>query len=73
MKRPVRRGGLRVRAYPALQASVWRGLQYGLARAEKHATKKGEPTREQILEHCGREVMTAIAEDFDFDDDTEHS
>lgn len=64
----VRPGVLRVRVYPRMEAAVERGLLYGLRRAEKYATKR-QPMREQIIEHCQREIMTAIAEDFDFDDD----
>lgn len=59
---------LRPRTYQLLRSAVERGLAFGLNRANKYAPK-GRPTREAILEHCEREIMTAIAEDFSFDDD----
>lgn len=63
---PVRRGVLRVRAYPVLEQAIETGVAFGWSRSHKH---EAHPDEETVKEHMEREVLNAICEAFDFPED----
>lgn len=69
-KLPVKRLGLRVRAWPVMEEAVENGLRYGWNRSWKHVDMpKGlEVHFERIIEEQSRAIMGAISERFDFDE-----
>jgi len=54
--------------YRILSRLVEAGAQYGVRRAFKHTDN---PELETIIENVEREIMTAISEEFIFDDRSE--
>lgn len=63
-RRPVRKTGLRVRAYDVLTRAVEEGVAAGYAHAHKYVRR---PTEDVLKERIYDAVMNAIAEVFDFD------
>lgn len=59
------RGTVRVNAYVVIARAVEEGVACGWRRAHKHTDSPGE---EAILEHIEREVMGALCEALNFDD-----
>ena len=57
---------MRVRAYTVLSEAVERGVAFGWSHAHKH---ESNPSEDIVCENMEREVLNAICEAFDFDDD----
>lgn len=64
-KRPVSKGGMRVKAYDVLERAVVDGVAYGYRRAHKYSAKPDEETIKEAIE---RAVMAEISTWFEFDE-----
>lgn len=62
----LRRGFMRVRAYPVLSEAVERGVAYGWAHARKHTRR---PTPESVQAEIHQAVLDEVCQAFDFPDD----
>ncbi|MCR4374169.1 MAG: hypothetical protein NUW22_04910 [Acidobacteria bacterium] len=60
---------MKAKEYPALVDALDSGILFGLSRADKHASDPlTEAQRDRVAEHVNREVLNAICERFDFED-----
>ena len=62
----VKRGTLRVRAYPVLAECIERGVAWGFQRAHKHTDT---PSAEDLRAQIEQAVLNEICEAFDFPED----
>lgn len=71
-KPTVKRGVLRVRAYPVLGQAVEDGVGWGWMHAYKHRDDEpAEAVRDAVCNQIVEDVMSAVCEAFDFPDDSE--
>lgn len=63
--RPFPTNAMRVRVYDVLSECVEQGIQFGLNRMEKYAITE----RDGMAEHLHREIMVAVCQKFQFDEE----
>ena len=59
------KNNMRIKAYTVVERAVEEGVAMGYNRAHKHTNAPGDA----IKEHVQREVMTALCEIMDFDEE----
>jgi hypothetical protein len=65
---------MRAKAYPAIVEAVDSGVACGLARADKYADDPlTDAQRQRVEQHVNDQVLSAIAERFDFEDGNDSS